>query len=155
MGGDNTSFSSLENIDTTIALILKELQGLESKLDFAFLESLACRIEYSEVSHQSIARSATESRPLRGAEIVDLPSGSRVYPHDRSLLMARQMGYSQGLGINQAGRNKDMKVNVTVNMGGVTVNESKGDIDSLTKQIVQNICYEMQKQAVNMNVGAI
>ena len=50
---------------------------------------------------------------------------------------------------------KDMKVNVTVNMGGVTVNESKGDIDSLTKQIVQNICYEMQKQAVNMNVGAI
>lgn len=70
-GGDNTSFSSLENIDTTIALILKELQGLESKLDFAFLESLACRIEYSEVSHQSIARSATESRPLRGAEIVD------------------------------------------------------------------------------------
>ena len=48
-----------------------------------------------------------------------------------------------------------MKVNVTVNMGGVTVNESKGDIDSLTKQIVQNICYEMQKQAVNMNVGAI
>ena len=91
----------------------------------------------------------------RGAEIVDLPSGSRVYPHDRSLLMARQMGYSQGLGINQAGRNKDMKVNVTVNMGGVTVKESKGDIDSLTKQIVQNICYEMQKQAVNMNVGAI
>lgn len=52
-------------------MILRELESLQSKLDFAFLESLACRIEYSEVSHQSIARSATESRPLRGAEIVD------------------------------------------------------------------------------------
>ncbi|TLE07452.1 hypothetical protein LS78_009215 [Helicobacter bilis] len=70
-GGDNASSLDWQNIDTTIALILKELESLQSKLDFAFLESLACRIEYSEVSHQSIARSATESRPLRGAEIVD------------------------------------------------------------------------------------
>ncbi|MCI7410831.1 MAG: N-6 DNA methylase, partial [Helicobacter bilis] len=69
-GGGNTSSLDWQNIDTTIALILKELESLQSKLDFAFLESLACRIEYSEVSHQSIARSATESRPLRGAEIV-------------------------------------------------------------------------------------
>lgn len=90
----------------------------------------------------------------RGAEIVDLPTGTRVIPHDRSLNMARQMGYTQGLKNDSGNGKKDMKFNITVNMGGVTMNGTK-DIDGLTKQIVQNIYYEMQKQAVNMNVGAI
>lgn len=92
----------------------------------------------------------------RGAEIVDLPSGTRVIPHDRSLAIARQMGYSQGAGNSAlSNKNKDIKLDVTVNMGGVTVNDSNRDIDKLTKRIVQSMCYEMEKQAINMNVGAI
>ena len=90
----------------------------------------------------------------RGAEIVDLPTGSRVIPHDQSLAMAREMGYSQGLKKDSIAAGNDMKFNITVNMGGVTMNGSR-DVDKLTKQIVQNIYYEMQKQAVNMKVGAI
>lgn len=35
----------------------------------------------------------------KGAEIVDLPSGSRVYPHDKSLRMAREEGRKEGNGI--------------------------------------------------------
>lgn len=31
----------------------------------------------------------------RGGEIIDLPSGSRVYPHDKSIEMARQMAQTQ------------------------------------------------------------
>lgn len=40
--GGNTSFSSLDskNIDEAISFILKELESLESKLDFEFLQSL-------------------------------------------------------------------------------------------------------------------
>ena len=35
----------------------------------------------------------------KGAEIVDLPSGSRVYPHDKSLQIAKQQG-SKGISLN-------------------------------------------------------
>lgn len=35
----------------------------------------------------------------RGAEIVDLPTGTRVYPHDKSLQMARAEGRKEGNGI--------------------------------------------------------
>ena len=35
----------------------------------------------------------------KGAEIVDLPSGSRVYPHDKSIDIARQEGSKSGINI--------------------------------------------------------
>lgn len=35
----------------------------------------------------------------RGAEIVDLPRGARVYPHDRSIQMAMQEGVKAGMGM--------------------------------------------------------
>ena len=34
----------------------------------------------------------------RGGEIVDLPQGSRVYPHDKSVEMARREGARSGSG---------------------------------------------------------
>jgi len=37
----------------------------------------------------------------RGGEVVDLPKGSRVYPHDKSIEMARKDGAKNGSGIVQ------------------------------------------------------
>lgn len=42
----------------------------------------------------------------RGGEIVDLPSGSRVYPHDKSVQMARNEGKTNNFTININGSNK-------------------------------------------------
>lgn len=36
----------------------------------------------------------------RGAEIVDLPKGTRVYPHDKSIQIARQEGRSGKMVVN-------------------------------------------------------
>lgn len=144
----------------------------------------------------------------RGAEIVDLPQGTRVIPHDQSIMQARQMGIGQAtraisaalegqnsrrsvtpvdlasgfhmmaeqntmkpvstqsvtisapLGGQQRGRSQetvksDQQFEININMGGVTIMDAKADAQALSKEIVQNLVYEIQKRAVNMNVGAI
>lgn len=68
----------------------------------------------------------------KGGEIIDLPSGSRVYPHDKSIEMAR------------AERNKDVVINLSCKFGDVTVRE-EADIDKIAngiakrlKQVIEN-----------------
>lgn len=143
----------------------------------------------------------------RGAEIVDLPQGTRVIPHDQSIIQAQQMGIRRATSAISAaleGRNtrnpvtpvdlasgfrmmaeqntmkpiptqdvtisaplggqhgktqetvkSDQQFHISINMGGVTVMDCKADAQTLSKEIVQNIVYELQKRAVNMNIGAI
>lgn len=52
----------------------------------------------------------------RGGEIVDLPNGSRVYPHDKSVKMARQEGNSNtfNITINAANKSVDEIMNELV-----------------------------------------
>ena len=45
--------------------------------------------------------------------------------------------------------------NISINMGGVTIQDAKADAKAFSKEIVQTIVYEIQKRAINMNVGAI
>lgn len=82
----------------------------------------------------------------RGAEIVDLPSGSRVIPHDRSLKQAYQQGARAG------GAKGGTPINVYIT--GATINNG-GDIKKIAYEVAKEIDYQVEKRAINMNVGAI
>lgn len=79
----------------------------------------------------------------RGAEIIDLPSGSRVIPHDQSINTA----YSQGQ--RSAGG-----TNITINIANANMG-SGGDMRKLARDLADQLLYELQTRAVNQNEGAI
>lgn len=81
----------------------------------------------------------------KGGEIVDLPSGSRIYPHDRSL----QMAYDQGARGSSAG-----DTNISINIYGANMN-TNSDIKELARLVTQEIVDQMSKRGINMNKGAI
>ena len=70
----------------------------------------------------------------RGGEIVDLPQGSRVYPHDRSIEMARKDGAAHGAG----------QVTVTIQKLADRIEvRSDSDID----RIAEALAYRLRKVA--------
>lgn len=72
----------------------------------------------------------------RGGEIVDLPRGSRVYPHDKSVEMARKEGERQGPG--------SVTVNIQKLADRIEV-RSEEDID----RIAEALAYKLKKVAFN------
>lgn len=64
----------------------------------------------------------------RGGEIIDLPRGSRVYPHDESLRMARQEGARSG---GSSG-------GVTINIANMAIRE-EADIEKVGDAIVRKL----------------
>lgn len=78
----------------------------------------------------------------RGGEIVDLPSGARVIPHDQSVRAAYNMG--------AAARRGDIHINIS----GVTITNGQ-DVKDFARQIAAQIQYEMEKEAINSTMGAI
>lgn len=83
----------------------------------------------------------------RGGEIVDLPSGTRVIPHDKSI----QTAYAQGRKDNRNGGNN---FNFNVNIYGANM-KSDEDLDDLAEKLIQRFYYQMKKRSINMNEGAI
>lgn len=66
----------------------------------------------------------------KGAEIVDLPTGSRVYPHDKSMAMAREEGRANG------GRS----VNVTIpKLADNIVIRNEKDIDMFAERLARKL----------------
>lgn len=82
-----------------------------------------------------------------GGEIVDLPSGTRVIPHDKSI----QTAYAQGRQDNQSNSNN---FNFSINIYGANM-KSDADMDELADKLMQRIYYQMQKRSINMNEGAV
>jgi phage-related protein len=83
----------------------------------------------------------------RGGEIVDLPQGSRVYPHDKSVDMARKQGQKD------AGNHRGTTT-VTINIPKFAdqfVVREDSDID----KIAQAIGDKLEKVAKNMGGGEI
>lgn len=73
----------------------------------------------------------------RGAEIVDLPQGSRVYPNDKSIAMARQEGAAAGRGA----------ISITINkLADIIEVRSDKDID----RVAEALALKMQKVILNM-----
>lgn len=83
----------------------------------------------------------------KGAKIVDLPSGTRVIPHDKSI----QTAYAQGRQDNQSNSNN---FNFSINIYGANM-KSDADMDELADKLMQRIYYQMQKRSINMNEGAV
>lgn len=83
----------------------------------------------------------------QGGEIVDLPSGTRVIPHDKSI----QTAYAQGRQDNQSNSNN---FNFSINIYGANM-KSDADMDELADKLMQRIYYQMQKRSINMNMGAV
>lgn len=83
----------------------------------------------------------------KGAEIVDLPSGTRVIPHDKSL----QTAYVQGKRDNQGGGNN---FSFSINIYGANM-KNDADMDELADKLMQRIYYQMQKRSINMNERAV
>lgn len=78
----------------------------------------------------------------RGAEIVDLPSGTRVYPHDKSLQMARAEGAKSG------------KVQIVINKLAEKIEvRSNEDIENLANAVVRKLVRELCD--TDLNMGAI
>lgn len=83
----------------------------------------------------------------QGGEIVDLPSGTRVIPHDKSI----QTAYAQGRQDNQ---NNSNNFNFSINIYGANM-KSDADMDELADKLMQRIYYQVQKRSINMNEGAV
>lgn len=83
----------------------------------------------------------------KGAEIVDLPSGTRVISHDKSI----QTAYAQGRQDNQSNSNN---FNFSINIYGANM-KNDADMDELADKLMQRIYYQMQKRSINMNEGAV
>lgn len=76
----------------------------------------------------------------RGAEIVDLPTGSRVYPHDKSIQMARQQGAASG----------SKSINITINkLADKLEVRNDSDIDKIAEALAK----KLQKVSLNMGVA--
>lgn len=73
----------------------------------------------------------------RGGEIIDLPKGSRVYPHDKSVQMAREQGQREGSKVNN--------INIPKLADTIVVRE-EADIDKIANAIVRKI----EKASLNM-----
>ena len=71
----------------------------------------------------------------RGGEIIDLPEGSRVYPHDKTVSMAREQGRREGL------------KNVTIaKLADQIIVREDADIDRIADALLK----KLQKAAMNM-----
>lgn len=75
----------------------------------------------------------------RGGEIVDLPRGSRVYPHDKSIELARKEGAKSSQGISITIQKLADKIEV----------RSDEDID----RIAEALAYKLKKIALNMGTA--
>lgn len=80
----------------------------------------------------------------KGGEIVELPSGSRVIPHDQSVRNAYNMGANNG----------HRTAPISLNFYGTTISNT-GDIKEFARKIAREIQYEMEKEAINSTEGAI
>ena len=80
-----------------------------------------------------------------GGEIVDLPSGTRIIPHDQSVQQAYKMGSMNG-GFGGG------DINIHINNANFA---NTGDEKREIKRITSEILFELQTRAINMNTGAI
>lgn len=67
----------------------------------------------------------------KGGEIIDLPTGSRIYPHDESVAIAKKEG-------QQTGSGKAVNINIEKLAESITVKDER-DIKKIAKEVVAEI----------------
>ena len=82
----------------------------------------------------------------QGGEIIDLPSGTRVMPHDKSVKEAREMGRKEGATNNRTNNS----ININKLADSIVVRE-EADIDKIISGLVE----KLQVHAINTMEGAV
>lgn len=79
-----------------------------------------------------------------GGEIVNLPHGAQVIPHDQSLNQAYAMGKRNGDGSNS----------ITINIAHADMSSDRS-IRETTRKVAEELLFQLQTREINMNEGAI
>nr|DAQ94884.1 MAG TPA: minor tail protein [Caudoviricetes sp.] len=143
-------FDGIKNVFTDVINFLSD--GLDSILEKAGLASEASANAQSggEIPGHAIGTSWFSGGKTwiheKGAEIVDLPTGTRIIPHDESL----KQQYRKGLEKGRAQQPQGQTISIAKLADSIVVKE-KADIDRLTEQIV----FKIQQAAINNMVGAV
>lgn len=85
----------------------------------------------------------------QGGEIVDLPSGTRVMPHDKSVREARDMGRMEGAAYTK-NHNTTTNINISKLADSVVVRQDS-DIDEIVNRFVE----KLQIASINRMEGAV
>ena len=143
-------FEGIKNVFSDVINFLSD--GLDSILEKAGLASKASAEAQSgeEVGEHAIGTPWFSGGKTwiheKGAEIVDLPTGTRIVPHDESLKQQYQRGYEKG----RAQQQITPSINIAKLADSIVVKE-QADIDRFTEQIV----FKIQQAAINNMVGAV
>lgn len=143
-------FEGIKNVFSDVINFLSD--GLDSILEKAGLASKASAEAQSgeEVGEHAIGTPWFSGGKTwiheKGAEIVDLPTGTRIVPHDESLKQQYQRGYEKG----RAQQQITPSINIAKLADSIVVKE-QADIDRFAEQIV----FKIQQAAINNMVGAV
>ena len=142
-------FDGIKNVFTDVINFLSD--GLDSILEKAGLaQSASAEAGGEEIPGHAIGTSWFAGGKTwiheKGAEIVDLPTGTRIIPHDESL----KQQYRKGLEKGRAQQPQGQTISIAKLADSIVVKE-KADIDRLTEQIV----FKIQQAAINNMVGAV
>lgn len=143
-------FEGIKNVFSDVINFLSD--GLDSILEKAGLASKASAEAHGgeEVGEHAIGTPWFAGGKTwiheKGAEIVDLPTGTRIVPHDESLKQQYQRGYEKGRAQQQIAPS----INIAKLADSIVVKE-QADIDKFTEQIV----FKIQQAAINNMVGAV
>ena len=85
----------------------------------------------------------------QGGEIVDLPSGTRIMPHDKSVREARDMGRIEGAAYTK-NHNSTTNINISKLADSVVVRQDS-DIDEIVNRFVE----KLQVASINRMEGAV
>lgn len=142
-------FEGIKRVFTDVIEFLSS--GLDSILEKAGLASSASanaqggEIPQHAVGTQWFAGGKTWIHE-KGAEIVDLPTGTRIVPHDESLKQQYQRGYEKG----RAQQPQTPSISIAKLADSIVVKE-QADVDRLAEQVV----FKIQQAAMNNMVGAV
>ena len=142
-------FEGVKRVFTDVIEFLSS--GLDSILEKAGLASSAsanaqsAEIPQHAVGTQWFAGGKTWIHE-KGAEIVDLPTGTRIVPHDESLKQQYQRGLEKG----RAQQPQTPNINIAKLADSIVVKE-QADIDRFAEQVV----FKIQQAAMNNMVGAV
>lgn len=123
----NGAIAGINKLGVKIPDWVPMLGGKEFKLDIPKIPMLYRGTDYWQGGPAMIHD--------RGAEIVDLPRGTRVYPHDKSIQMARQEG-------NRGSR----IVNIAKLADSITITEA-ADVDEIMERFVKKLEAAMENTA--------
>lgn len=142
-------FDGIKQVFTDVIDFLSS--GLDKILEKAGLASSAsANAQGGEIPQHAVGTSWFSGGKTwiheKGAEIVDLPTGTRIVPHDESLKQQYQRGFEKG----RAQQLTTPSINIAKLADSIVVRE-QADIDRFAEQVV----FKIQQAAMNNMVGAV